>query len=323
MTGKVKSPMYGLLVILGAIITGGTLGYTLIEGWTLFDSLYMTVITITTTGYKEVGELSIAGKVFSMILMFLGIGVFFYTLNTIIPIVIERREERWRNLLKRMENHCIVCGFGRTGHEIAKKLPKENLVIVDNDINKITIARELGLIAIHGDSTEEEVLEMAGVNKAKTLIACTDKDSSNAFTIIIAKDLNPKIHTIAVLRNPSGKSKLKRAGVDLILSPYEDIARKVSIAIQNPELADFIEIASKKESLIIRKIELLKTPLIGKSLEEIDLRKKTGCTVIAIERNGDIFLPNPKTSLKEGDIIYIIGSEGELCNLREILSDSL
>ncbi|MBC7332637.1 MAG: potassium channel protein [Synergistetes bacterium] len=303
--------------ILAIIIAGGTLGYTLIEKWPIFDSLYMTVITITTTGYKEVRELSPAGKIFSMVLMFLGIGVFFYTLNSIIPIMIERRGERWKKLLKDMENHCIVCGFGRTGQEISKRLPKESLVIVDSDINKVTTARELGLIAIHGDATEEEILEMAGVTKAKTLIACTDRDSSNAFTIIIAKDLNPKIHTIAILRNPSGKTKLRRAGANLLLSPYEDMARKVSIAIRNPELADFVEIASKKETLLIKKLEISDTPFIGKTLEELDLRKKTGCTVIAIERNGELILPSPTLSLEKGDTLYIIGSEDGLCSLGE------
>lgn len=317
MNGEFKNPIYKVLLILGIVIGGGTLGYTLIEGWSLFDSLYMTVITITTTGYKEVGELSSAGKVFSMALMFIGIGIFFYTLNSIIPLVIERREEKWRRLLKAMENHCIICGFGRTGQEISKRLPKENLVIVDNDINKVTVARELGLIAIHGDATEEEVLEMAGVAKAKTLIACTDRDSSNAFTIIIAKDMNPKIQTIAILRNPSGKTKLKRAGVDLLLSPYEDMARKVSIAVKNPELSDFVEIASKKETLLIRKLDISNTPFAGKTLEEIDLRKKTGCTVIAIERNGELLLTTPKLLLKEGDILYIIGSEEGMCKAIE------
>lgn len=314
---EIKSSLVKVVLILGAVIVGGTLGYTIIEGWSLFDSLYMTIITITTTGYKEVGELSVAGKIFSMTLMFLGIGVFFYTLNTIIPIIIERKEERWKKLLKGMENHCIVCGFGRTGHEIVRKLFKESLVIIDNDINKVTMAREMGLVAVHGDSTEEETLEMAGVTKAKTLIACTDRDSSNAFTIIISKDLNPKIYTIAVLRNPSGKSKLKRAGVDLLLSPYEDIAKKVSIAIRNPELADFVEIASQKDSFLIRKVLVSHTPFSQKSLEEIDLRKKTGCIVIAIERDGELLLPNPKLSLEDNDVIYIIGSEDSICKLKD------
>lgn len=316
----IRKPIQKALLILLFIIAFGSIGYKLIEGWSLFDSLYMTVITITTTGYREVGELSNAGKVFSMLLMFLGIGVFFYMLNLVIPIIIEKEREGWKGLLERMENHSIICGFGRTGSEIAKKLPKEKLVIVDNDVNKVTLARELGFLAIQGDSTEEETLEMAGVKRAKNLIACTDRDSSNAFTIIVAKDLNPNIYTIAILRSPSGKNKLKRSGANVILSPYEDMAQKVLLATKNPSFVDLIEITSKKESLFLKKIETLPPNFIGKTLEEIDLRRKTGCSVVAIGRKDKIVLPDPQMPLQEGDILYIIGSEESLCEAESTIA---
>jgi len=315
MSKVTKKPICKVILILITIVSLGTIGYTLIEGWSLFDSLYMTVITITTTGYREVGELSKLGKVFSMIIMFLGIGVFFYTLNIIIPEIIERRREWWKNLLGNMEKHYIICGYGRTGMEVSKRLPKELTVIIDDDLNKVVAARETGLVAIHGDVTEEESLEMAGIRRAKALIACTDKDASNAFAIIIAKDLNPNIFTVAILRSPTGESKLRRAGVDVLFSPYEDMAKRVYMAIMNPNLMDLLEIASKKGTFFLRKLRLANSGFSGRSIEELDLRRKTGCFIIAIERNEELLFPDPKTILQDGDILYIMGKEEGLCRL--------
>ncbi len=310
--GSVRKQISFVLLLLVLTTIAGTLGYHLLEGWSYLDSFYMTVITITTTGYGEVGKLSTSGRFLSMFLMVFGVGIFFYALNSIMPILIEKRRERWREMLERIQNHCIICGYGKIGLEISKELPKEDLVIVDLDPNKIALARENGLLAVHGDATEEEALEKAGVRRAKTLIACTERDSSNAFAVMIAKDLNPKIHTIAILRTPSGEKKLRRVGVDTLLSPYKDVARKASIAVRNPCIVDFIEIVGKKGTLLLRKLELLNEEFFGKTLAETDLRKRTGCIVVTIERDGDMLFPTPGTKLDPKDTLYVLGTEENL-----------
>ncbi len=312
MANNIGRQVVYLVLLLTAVTALGTLGYYLIEGWPLFDCLYMTVMTITTTGYKEVGRLSIAGKTLSMFLMIFGVAIFLYSINSIIPILIEKRGERWRKVLEKISGHYIVCGYGKMGIEISKELPAEKVVIVDLDPNKIAIARENGFLAVQGDATEEEILEKAGVKKARSLIACMERDSSNAFAVIVAKDLNPEIYTLAVLRTPAGERKLKRVGVDMLLSPYRDVARKVAIAVKRPTAADFIEVVGREGTVMLEKMELKNDEFAGETIKETNLRKLTGCMVVAIERGEEVIFPEPDTILYKGDVLYILGKEDGL-----------
>ncbi|MCD6493346.1 MAG: potassium channel protein [Archaeoglobaceae archaeon] len=314
----VRKDVASILGALTAVILFGTLAYHIAEGWGLFESLYMTVITITTTGYGELFKIGVKGRIISMFLMFFGIGIFFYSMNVLMPLIIERRiKMREIKRLAKMENHVIVCGFGVMGKEIAEEFLKENVVIIDNKAEKVSVARESGYLAILGDATEEEVLIKANIEKAKALIACMT-DASNAFTIMAAKELNPKIYTFAILRSPDSEKKLKRVNVDFILSPYRDAARKVIATLKRPATIEFIEsiMSRKGEMLTLEKVEV---GVDNKSLRELDLRKKTGCTVVAIERNGKLIMPEADTVLKRGDFAYLIGGDEALKKAEEIL----
>lgn len=318
---SVEKRIIKIVSLLLLIIFTGTISYHFIEGWSLFDSLYMTVITITTTGYSEVAEMSPAGKVLSMLLMFVGVGVFFYSINLLIPVLVERGQERWKKMLDEIKDHYIVCGYGIMGREITEELPKDKIVVIDMNMEKINLAREKGLLAIQGDATEEEVLEMANVRTAKALITCLPSDSANAFAVMIAKDLNPDIFTIAVLRTPAGSKKVSRTGVDILLSPYSDAAKKIYMALSRPAAAELVEIFSKKGgTLMLQKISLQSDHISGKTLRDIDIRRKSGCTVVAIERNGEIIIPDPETVLSKGDVLYVMGSDEQLENLMKLIS---
>ncbi|HID42691.1 MAG TPA: potassium channel protein [Archaeoglobaceae archaeon] len=318
---SIEEKIIKIVTLLLSILVIGTLSYHFIEGWSLFDSLYMTVITITTTGYSEVAEMSPAGKVLSMLLMFVGVGVFFYSINLLVPVLVERGQERWKKMLEDIKDHNIVCGYGIMGREITEELPKDKVVIIDMNIEKVNLAREKGLLAIQGDATEEEVLEMANVRTAKALITCLPSDSANAFAIMIAKDLNPNIFTIAVLRTPAGSKKISRAGVDMLLSPYSDAAKKIYMALSRPAVVELIEIFSKKGgTLMLQKINLQSEHISGKTLRDMDIRKKSGCTVVAIERNGEIVVPDPDTVLSKGDILYVMGNNEQLETLVKLVS---
>ncbi len=309
-----KGEVLRVVGMLIAITVLGTVGYHVIEGWDWFDCLYMTVLTITTTGYREVGKLSVLGKALSMFLMVFGVATFLYSVDAILPILLERRIERWKKVLEKMENHCIICGYGRMGKEMAKELLKElkKVVVVDSDATRVVSAREDGIIAIQGDCTEEEVLERAGIRRAKCIVACTNNDSINAFAVMVAKDLNPNVFAIAVLRTPGGEKKLKRAGADMLLSPYHDSARKVCVAVTRPTAADFIEIIGKMGTLMLEKMELKNEKFHGMSLKETNIRKLTGCIVVAIERNGEVIFPDPDTKIYRGDMLYVLGREDGL-----------
>lgn len=316
----IRSSVLRIIVLLVGIIIFGTLAYHMVEGWPLFDCLYMTVITITTTGYKEVGEMGIYGKILSMFLMFFGVGIFMYTINILVPVLVERRIRRWEKMLEKIRDHYIICGFGLMGREVAKELDKDRIVVIDSDINKVNTAREIGYIAIHGDATDETILEKAGVRRAKVIIGCMT-DACNAFALLAAKDLNPNIYTIAVLRNPDAETKLRRVGVDLILSPYRDVAKKVFATLMRPATIEFIEtiMGRRGDSFMLEKIVLEKGELIGKTLKEIDLRRRVGCMVVAIARNGELLLPDPNIKLERGDILFVIGKEESLRKLDELI----
>ncbi len=309
-----------ILVLLIGIIIFGTFAYHFLEGWPLFDCLYMTVITITTTGYREVGKMGVYGKILSMFLMFFGVGIFMYSINVLVPALVERRIRRWEKMLEKIKDHYIICGFGLMGREIAKELGRDRVVIIDRDINKVESARMKGYIAIHGDATDEDILEKAGVRRAKVIVGCMT-DVCNAFALLAAKDLNPNIYTIAVLRNPDAERKLRRVGVDLILSPYKDVARKVFAMLMRPATVEFIEtiMGRKGDSFLLEKIVLERGELIGKTLKELDLRRKFGCMVVAIARNGNLILPDPNIRLEKGDVLFVIGKEKDLRKLDKLI----
>jgi len=267
---SMEKTVRNIIAALILVIIFGTFAYHVLEGWPLFDCLYMTVLTITTTGYREVGEMGVGGRILSMFLMFVGVGIFLYSIDSVIPVLIEKRRMRWKKMLKEIKDHYIICGYGIMGREISKELPKEKIVVIDTDPDKVRTAREEGLLAIIGDASEEEVLEKANVRSAKTLIACTSTDSANAFIVMTAKDLNPNIFTVAILRSPAGEKKVKRAGADMVLSPYRDTARKICIALRKPTIAEFIEIISRKGNILMLEKRVLKSKnLVGKTLKEI------------------------------------------------------
>lgn len=302
LTRSILKLIFGLV----SIITFGTLSYRIIEGWNWFDCLYMTVITITTTGYREVGEMSVYGKVISMFLMFFGVGIFIYSINVIVPFLVEGRLRRWEKMLEKLENHYIVCGYGLMGREIVRELPKEGLVVIDSDINKVNLAREDGFIAIQGDATDEQTLERAGIRKAKAIICCMT-DASNAFAILTARELNPSITTIAVLRSPEAEKKVTRIGVDVLLSPYRDTARKIFAILSKKISVEFIEtIISGNQKLNLEKAVVENQRLVGKTLRELDLGKRTGCMVVAVVRKGEVIFPDANTKLEKGDVLYLM-----------------
>jgi len=316
-----KRDVVRILLILVGIIIFGTLAYHFLEGWDLFDCLYMTVLTITTTGYREIGPMGIYGKILSMFLMFFGVGIFMYSINVLVPVLVERRIKRWEKMIEKIRDHYIVCGFGLMGREVAKELGKERVVIIDNDINKVEAARMRGYLVVHGDATDEAILEKAGVRRAKVIVGCMT-DICNAFALLAAKDLNPNIYTIAVLRNPDAERKLRRVGVDLILSPYKDVAKKVFAVLMRPATVEFIEtiMGGKGEgTFLLEKIVLEKGELIGKTLKEIDFRRRFGCMVVAIARNSNLLLPDPNLRLEMGDVLFVIGREEDLRKLDEVI----
>ena len=222
---QVKGRIIKSAVALAVVTLTGTVGYTLVEGWTVFDSVYMTIVTITTVGYEEVNPLSTAGRVFSMLLMVGGVGVMLYILTATVQTVVEgeivsafvrrrRMKARWTGL----NRHFIVCGFGRVGQEVVRALAREKvqLVVVDANPEAIALADEQGLLYVQGDATLNETLKTAGISNARGLVTALGQESDNVLVTLSAKALNHGVTVVARSASPEAAEKLQMAGADRV-----------------------------------------------------------------------------------------------------------
>lgn len=306
-------------VILAALTALGTLGYALLEGWSVLDALYMTVITITTVGYREVEPLDGDGKIFTMVLLLLGVGTAFYLLTTFVALVIEgdlgaalgisRMEEKIRHL----EQHHILCGFGRVGEEVARELSEggSTVVVVDTDAAAVARASGRGYLALEGDATDEEVLERAGVRGARALLAALDSDAGNTYIVLTARALNPDLYIVARAARRESEPRMKRAGADRVISPYAISGRRMAMSAMQPNVVDFIETLAhgRTPDQILAELEVTAVSgLIGRTVASA---LAGDIVALGLQRaSGELIVgPRPDTELSEGDRLMLVGPE--------------
>jgi voltage-gated potassium channel len=316
--------------ILVIFIILGSLGYMWIEGWDYFDSLWMTVITLTTVGYAEVRPLSQAGRAYSMMLMLAGIGVMFYIITGLAKVIVEGEirqalgKRKLQRTIKKLHDHYIICGYGRIGEIIARQLQERHIpfVIVENQPDVVLDLEELGYNILVGDATKEEVLLEAGIERAKGLIAVVSSDANNVFITLTARSLNPKIFIVARAAEPGSEQKLLRAGADRVESPYELGGRKMAQTILRPNVVTFLDLAMKEDvDLSMEEIPVAATsPLVGTALKDSGIRQKLNTIIVSIKRaNGDmVFNPSPGTQIDAGDTLIALGMRQNLESLEEL-----
>ena len=312
-------------VILLIIVTAGLVGYTTLEGWSLLEAAYMLVITLFTVGFKEVHELSSAGRILTMLIIISGVGTAIYAVGQFGEMIIEgqifgyRRKKRMEKKLKDMKNHYIICGFGRVGHQIAKEFAASKIPYMVIDIKPET-ANELdqkGVPYIIGDTTTNAKLEDAGVKKAKGLIACADSDMENVFVTLSGRAANHEIYIVARASGKDAEAKLKLAGANRVISPYFISGRRMAALATRPVAADFLDTVMHGEHLefSLREIRIPdRSPLLNKSLEEAQIRQKSGATVLAIRKVDGAFNLQPLaiSKIEKGDILIVIGTIEQL-----------
>ncbi len=320
--------MFGVLMI-------GTGGYVLIEKWPLFKSFYMSVITISTVGFHEVYELSDHGRAFTIVLIFGGIGVGGYAIGTITAFLVEGQ---MMNLLKgrkmtkeiqNMDNHTIVCGYGKMGTEVCSRLASagQAFVVIDTSPSALETAVNDGYIAAAGDATDDEVLEYCGIAKARVLISCISDESTNVYLVLSVKSLNEKVEIIVRGGGPSANKKLLRAGADHVVSPFEMGARRMAALTLRPDIVEFFEIVSPGRfyGLRLEKFQLAKNSrLCGRRLDESYIKHDTGgALVLAINKPGHPTIINPpgETELECKDTLFAIGNDEQLAALSELVSE--
>ncbi len=314
------------LSLLILIVLIGTGGYFLLEGWDFLDSLYMTIIAITTTGFKEVHPLTNSGKVFTLLLIIMGVGTIAYTGGRAVQVIFETqifRRRRMNKKLEEMKDHYIVCGYGRMGKYICDDLmiAKVPFVVIDNDPAKIDKLIELGYIFVNGDSASDSVLIQAGVKKAKGLVAVLSNDAENVFATLSARVLNPNIFVVARAVEEETESKLIKAGANRVVKPYEAGGTRMASLLLRPGVIDFIDFVARGTNVGLNIEEIIVSPnssLKNKSLAESSIRRELNIIIVSIQKTNNKFIYNPVSStiIEAGDKLIALGEELNLGKLQ-------
>ena len=327
-----KELMAGALALAGIFLIG-TLWYSLVEGWRWEDAAYMTVITLATVGYGETHPLGSRGRLFTIALILMGVVNLGYIVNRFTAAVIEGyflegiRLRQQRRLMESLLGHYIICGFSRTGRQIAKEFLAEGVafVIIDSELESVQKAQEIGYIVFQGDATLDDTLLKVGIAKAICIVAALPSDAENLYTVLSAKTLNPDIRAIARASTEEAVQKLQRGGADAVISPYITGGKRMAAAALRPQILDFVDgILSGTDRQLYMEEFLLdsgRCPFVGQTLQKAKLRSQSGALVLAIRRLDGKLIGGPTgdTVLMSGDTLICMGTAEQLRDLNQIL----
>jgi len=316
--------LVGLLIV-------GTSGYVLIEGWSLLDSLYMTVITVSTVGFREVFRLSPAGQLFTIALIIFGVSFIAYSASSLVQFMVEGQlrsilgRRKLEKKISKLKNHYIICGYGRIGTHICRELEAKPVpfVVVEKESGKIEKFGQDGTLFVDGDATLDETLIKAGIRNAKGLVTAVTSDTENVYITLTARGLNPDMFILARASEEASETKLKRAGATKVISPYVMGAARMAQAILRPSVLDFIEIATAGKNYELQIEESRVTSdsiLVGKSLVTSGIRKDLGIIIVGIKKeDGQMhFNPASETVIEPGDVLITLGEPAAIENLELI-----
>jgi voltage-gated potassium channel len=306
----------------------GTSGYSFLEGWSWADGLYMTFITLSTIGFQEVHTLSDAGRFFTLGLGITGIGLLTFVVARSAQLLLASDRLRERRIMKKIDklsDHYIICGYGRVGQRLAEDLDAADRphVVIDLAEEEIEDLREKNRLHVKGNAEEDEVLEKAGIRRARGLILTLPEDSSNVFVTLTAREMNPDLFILARTVDHDNRSKLLNAGADKVIAPSEVGADRMAQVVLRPNVDQFMErvLHANALSLQIDEVEVHPSaPLAGQSLAESNFRQQFDAVVIGIidADTGDMtFNPTPSSRIGAGDILIVLGDSDVIQTLRE------
>lgn len=319
-----------MLIILVTIV--GTIGYQVVEDWSFLDSLYMSIISITTVGYETPQPLTENGKIFSSFYLMFAVMFFLYIVGEFTANVVALnfselfQRKKMESTINTLKNHHILCGYGRTGAAIADELfqEKQPFIIIDNDPDRIQTAQEVGYLAILGQANEDETLQRANIAHARSVFATLREDSDNLFVTISAKDLNPNVKIIIRCLNASNEAKMIRAGATNVITPFTISSSRMVSSVLRPIVADFLDEVTKSNPDLQLRIDQAMVPensaVCHKSILDSDIRPLSGVYILAIQRE-NVFIHNPTadTILKPYDTLIVLGTTDQFIKLEETI----
>lgn len=322
------------LILLILIITLGSLGYVVIEGWDVMDSLFMTVITLTTVGFGVVHPMGKGGQVFTIALIFIGGGFFIYVVGAIVQFMVEGQirailgRRKLDRQMSHLKDHYIICGYGRIGKVLCHQLTlhkRLQFAVIEQNQELVPVLEEDKRLYIIGDASSEACLLRAGIRQAKCLVAALATDTDNVFLVLTARQLNPDILIMARSSYKETESKLRAAGANLVESPYDMGAASMAQKILRPTVTSFLDLAVNRKDQDIQMEELPvteKSPLVNIMLKDTGIRQKYNLIIVALKKaNGDMeFNPSFETIFKAGDTVIAVGKDNDLMRLEKVLN---
>lgn len=324
---RLRKPLF---MLIGILLMGIT-GFMWIEGASFLDSLYMTVITLSTVGYGEAVPLSAHGKEFTVVLIMLGVSIGTYSVAAIAAMFVEgevvqlfRRRQMKKNY-GHLRDHIIVCGFGRLGKQIILELQNAKLdfIVIEQNRETLAMLNAQNVLFVAGNATEDEMLEEAGVRRAKGLITALSGDADNLYVTLSAREMNPEMVIIARAEEESSESKLKKAGASHVVSPFRSGGRRMADILLRPHMVNFLEMLSRNNSI---NLEFAEVPvkkwsgMVGKSLKECQIREKTGAMIIGVKNARDDIRLNPPADLilLQEDVLVVLGQQEDIERLETL-----
>lgn len=318
------------LALLAGLTMVGTLGYVLIEGWPVFDALYMTITTLATVGFMEVHPLSPLGRAFTLVLILFGVGGVLYTLSVMMGYVFEGElaellgRRRMERRIGGLSDHFILCGYGRVGRQIAADLSREGvrLVVIDADQDSLQPAEVDGHLTVGGDAGQDAVLQRAGVARARALIAAVAHDADNIFITLSARALNPRLMIVARANTDEAVAKLERAGADRVVSPYTMGGRRMAMLALRPLAVEFVDtiLHAQGVEFLLEEVEVRPgSDLVGLTLNQVREQRCPGVAILAIKR-AESLIPNPplESAVQVGDELLAMGTRVQLRALESV-----
>jgi voltage-gated potassium channel len=324
---RAQGPAFAVALLV-FIIAGGTAGYVVVEGWGWWDAFYMTIITVTTVGYREVHPLSRAGEALTVIVLVSGVGAALYTFTLLATVVVEGglpkrlQKRRHQRMLETIKDHFIVCGYGRIGSIVAHQFRRQRVpyVVVERSPERVQTAIDEGALGVEADASREDVLKRVGIDRARGLIAVVGTDAENVYTVLSARVLRPGLFIVGRAETEDATIKLKRAGADRVISPYQIGAMQIAQTALRPAVVDFVELATSADSLELAMEEITVAPqsaIANTSILDANLRQRFGVIVVGIQRQDRRmeFNPEPDTPIQPGDKLVVLGRPGSLKRL--------